>query len=218
MDQSHTTIRTPSARQPRQDGVRSRAAILREAASLATVVGIEGLSLGRLAKEVGMSKSGIYAHFGSKEELQLATIEVAEDILVEEVMDPAREAEPGVPRLLALADLYNKHVRDSIFPGGCFLASAVTELDTRPGPVQDRAFLTMERWSGMLAAEAEAAKRLGQIDKSTDPGQLAFELGAFLFMGNTQFVARGNPAALESARLAVANRLAAAAPSKGKKR
>src|SRR6476661_4051000 len=130
-------MRTPTRR--RSDGERSRTAILREAARLATVEGLDGLSLSRLADAVGMSKSGLFAHFGSKEELQLATVEAASAIFDELVIDPAEEAAPGLPRLRAYIDGFLEHVELSVFPGGCFFVSAMSELDTRPGPVRDDA-------------------------------------------------------------------------------
>ncbi|MFN8160909.1 MAG: TetR/AcrR family transcriptional regulator [Solirubrobacterales bacterium] len=201
-----------TTRRPRSDGIRSRRAILREAASLATVDGIEGLSLGRLAEAVGMSKSGLFAHFGSKEELQLATIDTADRIYREVVVDPAREAEPGTARLLAYTDRFLAHVRDGVFPGGCFFASAAGELDTRPGPVRDRAMRSVNDWIELLVAEVSAAQEAGEVDPSLDPAQLAFELHAFMLLANMQFIATGEEAPLGRARRAVESRLAAAAP------
>jgi AcrR family transcriptional regulator len=193
----------PTERRQREDGRRSRASILREAASLATVAGINGLSLSRLADEVGMSKSGIYAHFGSKEDLQLATIGVAEDVFAEDVLTPARDAEPGLDRLRAYCERYMDHVRKSVYPGGCFFASALTELDTQEGPVRDRALAFVEEWFGHLVAELEAAQRLGQISPDVNPQHIAFELQAFMFLANTQFVARGAPEALDLAMASI---------------
>src|SRR5215471_10242945 len=115
-----TTGRKPTERRTRSDGERSRAAILDEAAKLATVEGIGGLSLGRLADEVGMSKSGLFAHFGSKEELQLATIGAASAIFDELVIEPAADRPAGVPRLRAYIDGFLTHVEEGVFPGGCF--------------------------------------------------------------------------------------------------
>ena len=109
----------PVSRRPRSDGERSRQAILATAARLASTHGIERLSIGDLATEVGMSKSGLYAHFGSKEELQLATIDAAEDIFNEVVIEPAASAPPGLPSVLALSDAFIDHLRDKVFPGGC---------------------------------------------------------------------------------------------------
>src|SRR5690242_20010784 len=115
-------------RRRRSDGERSRRAILHEAARLATVDGVDGLSLGRLADAVGMSKSGLFAHFKSKEELQLATIETADEIFEEVVITPALRADPGTPRLEAFAERFLAHLRDEVFPGGCFFASSAAEL------------------------------------------------------------------------------------------
>src|SRR3954447_17820181 len=132
----------PPSRPPRRhrsDGERSRAAILREAARLATVEGLEGLSLARLAAAVGMSKSGLFAHFGSKEELQLATIDAASAIFDELVVEPAAAAAEGEPRLRAYVERFLAHVQEAAFPGGCFFVSAVSELGSHPGPVRDGA-------------------------------------------------------------------------------
>src|SRR5881392_3705896 len=115
--------RSPSQRRRRSDGERSRAAILREAARLATIEGIDGLSLGRLADAVGMSKSGLFAHFGSKEELQLATIERANEIFEARVLEPASSASSGLERLRRLVDGYLDYIEVDTFPGGCFFAS-----------------------------------------------------------------------------------------------
>src|SRR3954470_20735610 len=114
-----------SPRRQRSDGERSRAAILHEAARLATVEGLDGLSLARLADAVGMSKSGLFAHFGSKEELQLATVEAARTTFDELVVSPAAEAAPGLPRLRAYIERFLDHVQEGVFPGGCFFISAV---------------------------------------------------------------------------------------------
>ena len=199
-------------RRRRSDGERSRQAILREATRLATVEGIEGLSLGHLADAVGMSKSGLFAHFRSKEELQLATVATADEIFDEVVVGPARQAPPGVARLTAYAERFVAHVRDAVFPGGCFFASAAAELDTRPGPVRDRALQVVGRWNGLLQREAADAQAAGELGASLDPAQLAFELNAFLLLGNAQFIATGDEAALERSMRAVTSRLQAARP------
>jgi AcrR family transcriptional regulator len=195
---------TNSGRRQRSDGARSRAAILREAARLATVEGLDGLSLGRLADAVGMSKSGLFAHFRSKEELQLATIDAASQIFEELVIAPAAEAAPGVPRLRAYIDGFLDHVEEGVFPGGCFFISAMGELDTHPGPVRDQAMAFSQRWIELLTQEVATA------GLAADPPQLAFELHAFMVLGNMQYVASGEPAFLERVRRAVDARLATA--------
>jgi AcrR family transcriptional regulator len=200
------------ARKRRSDGERSRDAILREAARLATVEGIEGLSLSRLADAVGMSKSGLFAHFGSKEELQLATIAMASSIYEEVVVGPAQAAPPGLARLLAYSERFLEHVRDEVFPGGCFFASAAAELGTHPGRVRDEAMTIVNGWLALLHAEVVAGQEADEIDPKLDASQLVFELEAYLFLANTQFVASGDATALEHAHRAVESRLAAVRP------
>ena len=200
---------TPRARRRRSDGERSREAILRTAANLATVEGIGGLSLQRLADAVGMSKSGLFAHFGSKEELQLATVETAGRIYVELVVEPALGAATGMDRLQALVDRFLGHVEDNVFPGGCFFASVAAELDTQAGPVRDRALAFVAGWFETLRAAIADAQADGAIDPAEDAAQLGFEINAYLLLANQQFVASGASAPLERARTAVERRLAA---------
>src|ERR1700749_1083077 len=133
-----TADRTTGApRRKRADGERTRSAILREAASLATVDGLEGLSIGNLAAALGMSKSGLYAHFGSKQELQLATVAGAGRIFAAEVVEPALVAPAGRAQLLAVCEAFFEHLQRRTFPGGCFFAGAALEMGTRPGPVKE---------------------------------------------------------------------------------
>jgi AcrR family transcriptional regulator len=199
-------------RRRRSDGERSRAAILREAARLATVDGLDGLSLARLADAVGMSKSGLFAHFGSKEELQLATVDAARTIFEELVIEPAGKARGGVPRLRAYIEGFLDHVEEGVFPGGCFFISAVSELDTHPGPVRDGAMAFSLRWLALLAEEVAAGQASGELDPAADPPQVAFELHAFMVLGNMQFVASADPRALDRVRRAVDTRLVALVP------
>jgi AcrR family transcriptional regulator len=201
------------SRRRRSDGERSRNAILREAAQLATVEGIDGLSIGRLADAVGMSKSGLFAHFGSKEELQIATIETASVLFNEQVIEPASAAPSGIERLQQLAERFLRHVEDDVFPGGCFFASVAAEMDTRPGPVRDFAVQIVEEWMGRLEAAVRDAQAEGAIDATEDPGQLTFELDAYLLLANAQFVISRQSTPIERARTALARRLAAASVS-----
>jgi len=206
------------ARRARSDGERSRAAILHEAARLATVDGLDGLSLAHLANAVGMSKSGLFAHFSSKQELQLATVDAASAIFDEQVIEPAVAVRPGVARLRAYVERFLGHVEEGVFPGGCFFVSAVSELDAHAGPVRDGAMAFSQRWLGLLAAEVAAAQAAGELDPSADPPQIAFELNAYMVLGNMQFVATANPSALDRVRRAVENRLATLAPHAKNKR
>ncbi|MGB0097040.1 MAG: TetR/AcrR family transcriptional regulator [Solirubrobacteraceae bacterium] len=164
----------------RSDGERTRAAILHEAARLATVDGLDGLSLAHLANVVGMSKSGLFAHFSSKQELQLATVEAACTIFDERVIEPAGAARPGVARLRAYVERFLGHVEEGVFPGGCFFVSVVSELDAHPGPVRDGALAFSRRWLGLLAEEVAAGQAAGELDPAADPPQIAFELHAYM--------------------------------------
>lgn len=167
----------------RRAGERSRDAILGESARLPTVEGIEGLSIGRLAHAVGMSKSGLYAPFGSKEELQLATIEAANEIFEARVLAPASAA-TGIDRLRLLTEGYLAYIAADLFPGGCFFASVLSEMDTQPGPVRDRLVAFLNAWLGELDAAIRAAQAEGSLDPAEDPADLTFEIEAALFLGN----------------------------------
>jgi AcrR family transcriptional regulator len=195
-------------RKPREDGIRTRKAILGEAVSLATVEGLEGLSIGDLAKALGISKSGLYAHFGSKEGLQLATIDEAERIFNLEVIDPSMEIpDEGLPRLLAVCDRYFEHLRRRTFPGGCFFASAVLEMGTRPGPVKDRVRAFQQRFTGVILQNAQQAQELGQLPPGEDITLLVFELNGIILAANANFVMTDDPAVLDVARRAARRRL-----------
>ena len=198
-------------RRPRSDGIRSRATILEAAGRLASVDGIDGISIARLAQEAGISKSGLFAHFGSKEELQLATIDAAAEIFDRQVVHPAQEAPPGLDRLEALAEHFLRYVETGVFPGGCFFVSAVSELGAHEGPVRTAAMAFSQRWVTLLAGEVAAAQAAGELDPKADPTQVAFELHAFMVLGNMQFVAGGRREVLDAGRNAVDTRLAALA-------
>jgi AcrR family transcriptional regulator len=196
-----------SQRKQRSDGERSRQTILRAAASLATVDGLEGISIGNLAAHIGMSKSGLYAHFGSKEELQLATVETAREIFGAEVVEPTQGIADPLERLQALYDRFLSHVERRVFPGGCFFASVAAEFDTHPGVVADRITAVQGEWTELLKQLIREAQAAGSLPASEDPAQLAFELDAYALMGNTGFVLHDDPTYLEQARVAIDRRL-----------
>ena len=200
----------PRVRAERSDGKRSRAAILEQAAQLATMEGIEGLSIARLAAAVGMSKSGLFAHFGSKEELQLATIDRATTFFEESVTTPAAVAEHGLERLRLLADGYLDYIEADTFAGGCFFASVLSEVDTRPGAVRDRLVAFLHDWLARLDTTIREAQADGTIDPAEDPAQLAFEIEAALFLANAQYVVVHTSEPIDRGRAAIARRLAAA--------
>ena len=194
---------TSGPRRPRADGERSRQKILLAAAELASVEGLNGLSIGRLAEHVGMSKSGLYAHFRSKEELLLATVDTASAILAEEVIVPGCEDPEGIERLLALCDAFLSHVERRVFPGGCFFASAAAELSTQPGPARERIAESYHGWIGLLESQAVRAQELGQIPADVDAAQLVFELNGMLVAANVFFLLFDDPRELERARSGV---------------
>jgi len=204
-----TTPSETTSRRRRSDGERSRATILDAATRLATVEGLDGLSIGRLAEHTGMSKSGLYAHFGSKEELQLATIDAASEIFVREVIEPARAAE-GAARLDALADAFLSYLERRVFPGGCFFAAAQAELDTHPGPVREKLREASGRWFAYLERQVRGAQEMGELRADEDPAQLAFEIDAMLKMATAVFVLHDDAEALERARRGVETRVARA--------
>jgi AcrR family transcriptional regulator len=195
-------------RRRRPDGERSRRAILRAAAELATVEGLEGLSIGRLAEETGMSKSGLYAHFASKQALQLATVETANEIFDVEVVQPALETPAGRERLVALCDAYLSHLQRDVFPGGCFFAATAADFGMRPGPVRDAIKDAWTAFEGLVAELIEEARARQEIPDEPETQQLAFELIGFLGGANASFVLFRDPVVLERARRAVRTRLA----------
>jgi AcrR family transcriptional regulator len=192
----------------RSDGERSRGAILGEATRLATVEGIEGLSIGRLAHAVGMSKSGVYAHFGSKEELQLATVEAAESLFAGQVIQPTADAPTALGRLRLLVEGYLGYLEAETFPGGCFFASALCEMDMQPGLVRDRLVALHEDWRARLESAVRDAQDEGAIDSAEDAAQLTFEIEAVLLLANVQYVVARAPEPIERARRAIDRRLA----------
>jgi AcrR family transcriptional regulator len=196
-----------ASRRRRSDGARSHGAILDEAARLATIEGIEGLSIARLADAVGMSKSGLFAHFRSKEELQLATIEAANDLFAKTVIEPADVASTGWERLRRLVDLYLRYLKVETFPGGCFFASTLAEMDMHPGPVRDRLVAFLGDWLGRLEAAVRDAQAEGAFDPDEDPAQITFEIEAALLLANAQYVVARTPEAIERARRAIERRL-----------
>jgi AcrR family transcriptional regulator len=197
-----------AGRKPRADGVESRRAILHAAADLATTRGLEGFSIGELAEHIGMSKSGLYAHFKSKEELELATIETAAAVFDREVLQPAARARAGTERLGALVDAFLSHLERRVFPGGCFFAAVASELDTRPGPARDRVVEVLDKWLSLLRQCILDAQASGEIDPKAEVAQAAFEIQAMLLAGNFQFVMTNDPIRLTQAREGVEHVLA----------
>jgi AcrR family transcriptional regulator len=197
----------PGPRKPRADGERTREAIVREAVSLATIDGLEGLSIGNLAARLAMSKSGVYAHFGSKQELQLAAVDEAGRIFDAEVVAPALVAAPGLAQLVAVCDAFFDHLVRHTFPGGCFFAGAVLEMGTRPGPVKEAIAAFQSGFTALIRQFAVVALEQHELPADEDPDALTFELNGIILAANANFVLRSDPAALEMARRVVRRRL-----------
>ncbi len=190
-------------------GERTRQSILDRAVDIASLDGLQGLTIGRLAEELGMSKSGLFAHFGSKEDLQIATIEAASQRYINEIFTEALRQPRGYPRLVAICDSWLSYIRRSVFPGGCFFAAASFEFDSRPGPVRDRIRKMMDDWMHALERSIRMAKDEGHLKEDVDPSQLAFELNALFFGANFAFYLRDDQQAIERAERAVLTRLEA---------
>lgn len=177
-----------------EKGTQTREAILDRAVDLATVEGLEGLTIGRLAAELRMSKSGLFAHFGSKRELQLATIAAAARRFRGRVIDPALALPDGAPRLRAMAERYLDQLGD--YSGGCFWAATSAEYDDRPGPVRDAIAGALDAW----LAELERQARIAGIKR---PERFAFELYALVTGTNSRYRLSGDERVFEYARNAV---------------
>lgn len=188
-------------------GERTRQSILERAVDLASLEGLEGLTIGRLADDLDMSKSGLFAHFGSKEDLQIATVEAAGQRFVDEVFRPSLKAERGYPRLLAICRGWISYVRRNVFPGGCFFAAASFEFDGRPGAVRDRIAKQMDEWIHALEKAITMARDEGHLRADVDPAQLAFEINSLFFGANFAYQLRGDRKALDRATRAIEERL-----------
>jgi AcrR family transcriptional regulator len=197
----------------RRRGNQTRESILQAAADLASVEGLEGLTIGRLASELGISKSGLFAHFGSKEELQLATTDAARRRFVEHVVRPSRGLPRGRARVQRLMSDWLGYFRSEVFRGGCFFHTVKAEFDSRPeSPVRAVVIEDVRQFHALLAKEVRKAQEAGELDPSVDPEQLAFELDALGAAANQQFQLLRDPAVFDRAEAGIAARLDALAP------
>ncbi|OLT28055.1 TetR family transcriptional regulator [Nocardiopsis sp. CNR-923] len=165
-------------------GEQTRRTVLRRAVDIASEEGLESLSLGRLAKELQISKSGVFAHFGSKEELQLAAVRAASRIYHDHVVREAMEAPPGVDRLWRLCANKLAYSRERVFSGGCFFYTVTAEFESRPGRVRESLVAAQHAWRGLIVRTAEDARQLGELAEDTDTALLAFEVHAFVDAAN----------------------------------
>ena len=182
----------------------SRTQTLAAAVQLASVVGLEGLTIGRLADRLGMSKSGLVGRFGSKEQLQLAALDQAADIFRSAVYEPASAEPPGLSRLIAICDAWVAYLGDPPFPGGCFLTTAMVEFDARQGPLNAAVKTVMRRGMAALGQEASTAIEHGELPADTDPKDVAYTINALAVGANCDFQLNRNPGSLQRARRAMA--------------
>lgn len=178
----------------------TRSEVTKAAVDRASVEGLEGLTIGRLANEAEMRKSSVFSLFGSKRELQLATLDAAVAQFTDEVWGPAAGERPGLPRLLALCDSWLDYHERGVMPGGCFLTTATVEYDARPGPLRDAVARTMKRWFGVLEREVAIAIEAGELPAETRPGDLAFQLNALAAAASYGFQLARDPEVFAVAR------------------
>lgn len=192
----------------RRRGNRTRESILQAAADIASVEGLEGLTIGRLAAALGISKSGLFAHFGSKEELQLATIEAARRRFVEHVVKPSRHLPRGRARLEALLNDWLAYYREQVFQGGCFFYTVKAEFDSRPAsPVREVVTEDARQFIGFLTREVAKAQEAGELDPGVEAAQIAFELDALGAAAHQHYQLMDDPAVFDRAAKAIESRL-----------
>ena len=196
------------------DAQKTREAIVARATDVASVNGLEGVTIGRLASDLGMSKAGVIGQFGNKVELQLAALEAASQEFVDAVVTPVLEMDSGADRVLALCDNWIDHIARSSFPGGCFMTAASAEFDSRPGEVHDSVEKRLRQWRSFLKREVKAAIEAGEVASGADPDQIVFELQAMAMGLNQAIQLYGDRRAAALARQAVRRTLGlASAPA-----
>lgn len=186
----------------RARGMRSRASILERSVQMASRDGLEGLTIGALAADLGVNKSSIHALFGSKQELQLATLDAARAILIDRVILPALSSAQGMPRLRAIGEAWWDYLAADVFAGGCFLCAASAEMDGRPGPLRDAVESVMREWIAVLTSSVETAIAAGDLRPDVQPAATAFRLNALGMAANWQRQLMNDPTGIEYARLA----------------
>lgn len=192
-----------AVKQRTYQGEQTHKEILKAAIDIASAEGLEGLTIGRLAGELKMSKSGLFAHFGSKEELQLATVEAAREIFVQEVITPSFPVERGLARLQSMLEAWVTYMEKSLFKGGCFFAAVSAEFDSRPGPVRDRIVALIKSWLDTLEDEVREAQSRSQLNMRIDPAQVVFEVHAFVQEANRAYQLLRDRRVFDRARQAI---------------
>ena len=201
-----------SPRHSAEDAQRTRTAIVEFGTQQASIEGLEGLTIGRLASSLGLSKAGVIGPFGSKETLQLEVLEEAVRIFIRRVWKPVAKLPPGRSRLLAISEHWIDYLADCPLPGGCFITTASTEWDARDGPLRDAVAQAQGRWLDTLRADAEVAIRAGELPGDTHPAEVAFELNGIAMSLNQAIQLFRDDTAPDRARRSVARVLAPAEP------
>jgi AcrR family transcriptional regulator len=196
-----------SPRRSAADARDTRSAILARGLELASVEGLEGLTIGRLATELGLSKSGLLGHFGTKESLQLALVDAAAELFSREVADPANGVPFGMPQLLALCESWVSYLERSVLPGGCFMMAAASEFDDRHGRVRDAVAGLHSLWQNDLRRHIRLAIATGDLPPDTDAEQLVYELGGLMLALNHALQLYGDRTAIERTRRAMSRLL-----------
>jgi AcrR family transcriptional regulator len=192
----------------RSDGARTHAAILEAAMRLASIDGLSSLTIGRLARELGISRSGVFAHFRSKQRLQQETIAAAGEVFEREVLTPGLDAPEGLAQLEGFCEAYLSYVERGVFPGGCFFAQLLAEFDAPDGQLHDEVVRFQQGGLDLLVGLITTAKQRGELDPNVDPGQLAFELHASLELANYLSTLFRDPRVTDRGRTAVRATLA----------
>lgn len=194
-------------------GNQTRRTVLERTMDIASVDGLEGLSLGKIATDLGLSKSGVFALFGSKEDLQLATVRAARAVFVEQVVQPVRDEPAGLAKVWRLCESWLDYSGRRVFPGGCFFYSASAEFDSRPGPVHDEVARIRGDWTRYIERLLDEARLAGGFREQAGPAdvqQLAFEITAMMELANAHSVLHGEAVDYERAARGILARLRAA--------
>lgn len=165
-----------SPRRSVSDARATRATIVARGLHVASVEGLDGLTIGRLAADLGLSKSGLLGHFGSKESLQLAVIDAAAAMFLAEVADRATASRPGLAKLCALCEAWVSYLERGVLAGGCFFTAAGSEFDDKPGPVRDAIAGLQSVWERDLRYNIRLGVVAGELPADTEPDQVVFEL------------------------------------------
>lgn len=184
-------------------GEKTRQEILKSSVDIASAEGLEGLTIGRLANELGLSKSGLFAHFGSKEDLQIDTVQTAAEIFVAEIVEPTEDVENGLVKLSAMLDAWISYVERSVFRGGCFFFAVSAEMDDRPGKVRDFIAELTKSWIVKLENEAKLAIRLGELQENCEVELLIFQLHGFVQEANWFYRLHSRKEAFDWARKSI---------------